>query len=98
MKSGRKEERETPGGLPPASLLDSAVALLAPRRNPRHTKEVWGSESSKQKKKRMTNKDKWRGTNYEKRSLQLTYPLPTFPRRSNYDLKSLDTYFIMWII
>lgn len=25
-------------------------------------------------------------------------PLPTFPGRSNYDLKSLDTYFIMWVI
>lgn len=43
------------------------------------------------------NKDKWRGTNPENVWLQL-HPLPTSPRISNYDLKSLDTYFIMWII
>lgn len=67
---------------------------------PRPKVEIWCAQEQRGGEGEMVktaNKDKWRGINPENVWLQLL-PLPTSPRISNYDLKSLDTYFIMWII
>lgn len=72
----------------------------SPCPGPRPTVEIWCAQEQRGGKGEMVktaNKDKWRGTNPENAWLQFP-PLPTSPRISNYDLKSLDTYFIMCII